>query len=258
MTRDVEDDDLQAFVDRQLDPERFEAVIAHLATHPQDRRRVDLDLRQRQAIVRHADAQAGIDDDPLTLRLQEELAARLARRRRPWPWRQAGLAASLVLAGWFGNVIYQSHLAWKLPAVVGGAAQAHQIFADDPRRPVELPASRSAELRRWFSDHLGEPVEIPDLRPIGLRFVGGRLLATEQGPLAQMLYEDQRQRRLSVYLSTEKNDVEPEVRVVQIDGFTAGYWKDDSLVYTVVAETPTEQLLAVASEIGGKEPAGRP
>jgi anti-sigma factor RsiW len=252
MSRRIGEDELQAFVDDQLPPARHRAVVAHLGEHPEDRRRVDDYLQQKRDLRAHVEAQSPGPTDALTERLQAELAARLAaRRRRLWsPWPQAVAAALLIGVGWLGHMGYERYQDWRLPPAVNGAAQAHLIFADDPVRPVELPASASVELARWFSDHLGERVTIPDLAQLGLNFVGGRLLGTEKGPMAQMLYEDNRGRRLSLYLTPSDGDGGADVQVVQIDGFNAGYWKGDALAFTIVAETPTEQLLVIASEIG--------
>lgn len=245
------EDDLHAFIDGQLDPEQRARVFEQLASDADARHAVDDHLRIKAALAEALQAKAEDPKDPLTERLQQELARRLTPPRQPTlRMRQLALAASLIALGWFAHSFNDAYRSWKLPPMVGGAAQAHQMFAEDPVRPVELPASASDELAAWFGDHLGETVEIPDLDQIGLAFVGGRLLGTEHGPLAQMLYEDRRGRRLSLYLSTVETDAGPEVRVVQVDGFTAGYWKGGTLVYTIVAETPTEQLLAIATEIG--------
>jgi len=249
----ISDEDIQAFVDDQLPPGRRAEVIARLGDDPQARRRADDFLRQRRLLRAHATHATGNGStSALTEQLTVELAARLSERRRPTWWRQAAAAAVIFAVGWGGHIAYSEHNPWRLPSVVSGATKAHQIFAEDSMRPVELPASAGPQLAAWFSDHLGEPVHIPDLRDIGLRFVGGRLLATDRGPMAQMLYEDNRSRRLTLYLSPEEDEAVAEVQVVRLDGFSAGYWKGDSLVYTVVAETPSDQLLVIATEIAGR------
>jgi len=70
--------------------------------------------------------------------------------------------------------------------------------------------------------------------------------------LAQMLYEDSRKHGLTLYLAPADDEAETDVQVVHVDGFTAGYWNEQSLTYTVVAETPDEQLLAIAMEIASQ------
>ncbi|MCC5859913.1 MAG: anti-sigma factor [Ectothiorhodospiraceae bacterium] len=254
MKPEIGDDELQRFVDGQLSPERRALVLEYLADHPDAQRRVNADLRHKHALRRQVSEFADHADDPVTARLRDELAARLTRsaaRRSPW-WRQTAAAVALFATGWGAGIVYDAYWEWAVPSVVNGAAKAHQIFAENSHRPVELTAADSQELEHWFSEHLYAVVDIPQLDSIGLRFIGGRLLATEQGPLAQMLYEDQRGRRLSFYVSAGEAYSGADVQVVKVDGFTAGYWKDDKLVYTLVADTSKEQLLAIAAAIGGE------
>ncbi len=254
MNTEIGDAELQRFVDGQLSPERRALVLEYLANHPDAKQRVDADLRHKRLLRQYASEYTNQPDDPVTARLQDELATRLAgsaARPRPW-WRQTAAAMVLFAAGWGASVVHDTYREWSLPSVVNGATKAHQIFAENSRRPVELTAADSRELRHWFSEHLYADVDIPQLDSVGLSFIGGRLLATEQGPLAQMLYEDQRGRRLSFYVSAAEAFSEADVQVVKVDGFTAGYWKDDRLVYTLVADTSKEQLLAIAAVIGGE------
>ncbi|MCP1674836.1 anti-sigma factor RsiW [Natronocella acetinitrilica] len=257
MRRDITEDDLQRFVDGQLSADRLALVRQYLAEHPEARRRVDADLRCKRAVRRHVAEQVDRVDDPVTAGLATELAARLelstSRRPSPW-WRQTAAAVVLFSAGWGASLGYDAYRAWAVPPVVNGAAKAHQIFAETNRRPVELAASDSLELKHWFSEHLYASVDIPQLEAIGLTFMGGRLLATEQGPLAQMLYEDYFGRRLSFYISPADAYSGADVQVVKVGGFRAGYWEDEGLVYTLVADTTREQLLTIAAVIGGDEP----
>ena len=106
----------------------------------------------------------------------------------------------------------------------------------------------------WFSSRLGEPVEIPILGAIGLRLVGGRLLAAGNRPMAQLIYEDRGGRRLTLCLSSEPVEVGQEIELVEVGGLTAGYWQDGDLAYALVADTPDSQLVAIASELGAEEP----
>jgi anti-sigma factor RsiW len=106
----------------------------------------------------------------------------------------------------------------------------------------------------WFSRHLGEPIEIPSLRAVGLHLVGGRLLTGDDGPVAQLIYEDRKGRRLTLCLSSAPAGTGLEIELVEVDGLTAGYWQDGELSYALVAQTPDLQLVAIASELGAVAP----
>jgi anti-sigma factor RsiW len=252
----VNEAELQAFIDGQLDKRRHTNVLAYLGRHPDQLERLAQYAAQKDELRHRLDA-LDWDDDPTTAQLEQELAERLSGRdRRAWLRR----AASIVLllgAGWWGHVVYDRYLEPRLPSLVVEAAYAHQVFGEDTQRPVELTATTAtsrAEMIAWFTRHLGEPIEIPSLDAVGLRLIGGRLLPGGEGPIAQLIYEDGAGHRLTLALSSKPAYAGPEIKLVAVDGLTAGYWQDGELSYAVVAETSEQQLVAIASEIGAQEP----
>lgn len=212
--------------------------------------------RQKEALRRRLGAIELATEDPTTAELQRALANRLrGPAYREWLRRVAATVA-LLCVGWWGNTIYQLYLVDRLPDVLVEAAQAHEIFSEDRLRPVELTAAAEADMRTWFSSRLGEPVEIPSLHAIGLRLVGGRLLAGDGGPVAQLIYEGEDGDRLTLCLSSEPTDTGPEIELVTLAGLTAGYWHEGDLTYALVGEASEQQLVAIATEIGADEPRG--
>jgi anti-sigma factor RsiW len=251
---EIDEDELQAFVDGELPAARCTPVLAHLGRDPEALRRVAQYAAQTHELRRRLEALDLPEDDPTTVALQRRLAGRLTRPDyRGWLRRAASIAV-LLTAGWSGHALYQRYLEPHLPSLVIEAAQAHEVFGEDSERPVELTAASRVEMTAWFSRHLGEPVAIPSLRAVGLRLVGGRLLTGDDGPVAQLIYEDGEGRRLTLCLSSEPADRGLEVELVEVDGLTAGYWQDGDLSYALVAETPDLQLIAIASELGAVEP----
>jgi len=251
---DIGEDELQAFVDGQLPRERSTAVLAYLGRHPEEIPRLAQYALQKDALRRSLAAISLPGDDPATLQLQRTLADRLERPgSRVW-LRRAATVVLLLAAGWTGNSFYRAYLEHRLPALVIEAAQAHEVFGDDSHRPVELTAASRAEMVAWFSRHLGEQIEIPSLRAIGLHLVGGRLLPGEDSPIAQLIYEDSAQRRLTLCLSAEPTDAGLAVELVEVEGLTAGYWDGGEVSYALVAQTPDLQLVAIASELGADQP----
>jgi len=253
---EIHEDELQAFVDGMLSRGRCTAVLAHLGRHPEEIQRLTQYAAHKDELRRGLHALELPDDDPITAQLQRALAERLTR---PDYGRWLGRAASIALllaAGWSSHALYQKYLEPHLPSVVVEAAQAHEVFSEDSQRPVELPAAARIEMAAWFSQHLGVPVEIPSLRAIGLRLVGGRLLAGDEGPVAQLIYQDNARRRLTLCVSVDPADLDLEVELVHVDGLTAGYWQKGELSYALVAQTPDLQLVAIASELGAAAPVG--
>jgi anti-sigma factor RsiW len=253
---EIGEDELQAFVDGKLPEGRCTAVLAHLGRHPEEIQRLTQYALHKDKLRRGLHALALPDDDPATPQLQRALAERLTRPHFGRWLRQAASVALLLAVGWSSHDLYQTYLEPHLPSVVIEAAQAHEVFGDDSERPVELTAASRPEMAAWFSRHLGEPVEIPSLRAIGLRLMGGRLLTGDEGPVAQLIYQDDAGRRLTLCLSADPADLGLEVELVEVDGLTAGYWQKGELSYALVAETADLQLVAIASELGAEAPAG--
>jgi anti-sigma factor RsiW len=248
--------ELQAFVDGQLPEGRCTAVLTYLGHHPDEIQRLAEYARHKDELRGRLETLDLAADDPTTAELQRALAARLTRPDyRRW-LRQAATVALLLGAGWSSHSLYAGYLENRIPELVIKAAEAHDVFGADRRRPVELTAASSAEMSAWFSSRLGEPVEIPILAALGLRLVGGRLLTADDLPMAQLIYEDSAGRRLTLCLSSAPVEVGQEVELVEVGDLTAGYWHDGDLTYALVADTPDAQLVAIASELGAQEPAG--
>src|SRR3546814_19335255 len=77
------------------------------------------------------------------------------------------------------------------------------LFAGDRERPVEVPGSRKAELVRWLSKRIGVTVPVPDLSEFGYRLLGGRLVANDAKPAAQLMYAGADGRRITLFVTRE-------------------------------------------------------
>jgi anti-sigma factor RsiW len=248
--------ELQAFVDGRLPAERCSAVLAYLGQHPRDLQRLADYAGHKDQLRRRLEEADLAADDPATAELQRALADRLSRPQYGRWLRRAATVVLLLTAGWSSHGAYQNYVETRIPELVVKAAEAHDVFGSDRRRPVELTAASAAEMAAWFSTRLGEPVEIPVLAGLGLRLVGGRLLTAADRPMAQLIYEDDSGRRLTLCLSSEPLEVGQEVELVDLGELTAGYWQDGDLSYALVGDTPDERLVAIASELGAAGPSG--
>src|SRR6266446_4398366 len=95
----VEKDDLQAWIDGRLPPERAEAVYTYLAEHPEVRARLSQYVRQREAL-RAAFAALALAGGPIPTRLRiAQLTAEKRRRRHRQLAQIAAAVAFLALGG---------------------------------------------------------------------------------------------------------------------------------------------------------------
>ena len=248
----IAEEDLQAYVDGRLQPDRAAEVERYLAGHPDEARRVASWRAQRDAL-RTVFAAAATAPMPPNLNLAYLLEARLQRRSPLWR-----IAAGVVIAlgigaagGWYvagDREPDRTRLAVSL--LEQEALSSHDVYAADRRHPIEVPADQSEHLAQWLSNRLHRTVAAPDLARAGYHLLGGRLLATEHaGAAALFMYENAQRQRLSVIM----RPMALELAAGRVD---AGHgqvnlcsWIDRGIGYAVVAAAPDATLDAVAREI---------
>ncbi len=262
-------DALHAYVDGRLEPEERARVEARLTQHPEDAAAVQAYRLQNRDLRA---AFTPVLDEPLPPALQAavmtgtagtaEGSAEAAPRHRPgwarfgWArfgWARLGWAAAasvaLLMAGGAGGWLLHG---WQGAALETGGAfaeqalGAHRVFVSEVRHPVEVGAEQEAHLVGWLSKRLGTELRAPDLRAAGFDLVGGRLLAEGARPVAQLMYEDARGRRLTLYLRAIEGAEETAFRFIEENGVAAFYWIDEDYAYALVAPLERDRLLDIA------------
>lgn len=247
--RPITEDDLHAYVDHALEPERRAEVAFYLEDHPDVAGRVAAFAAQREQL---RGALAPIADEPLPagLNLLRIVESRKRRPVRAW-W---AIAAMLLLGigglgGWSMHSLFQDGSS-GLSALAQEAAYSYGVYAPDRVRPVEIRASDSAELTQWVSSRLKQPVKVPDLSVSGYRLMGGRLVATSHGPAAMFMYDDDHGDRLVVLTRPMSDRNQDTPMLPQSTGDVAGFaWADSGMGYTLVGQVPGNILKPIADEI---------
>lgn len=251
-------DALNAYIDGELGPDEAAALEARLADDPDAADRLDAYARHRDLLRDGAELLDPGAAPPETAALEAELAHRLARRARgqpahpAWAWpRNAAVAAVLLATGWFGHA-YLAAPTGAVPGYVSEALGAHRVFAEDYIRPAEFAPETSAEALAWLSTKLGHAVRIPSLNDLGMTLVGTRLHGTKEGPLLQVIYENERGERLSLTMARHpKNAPIRAFDTLALADQSVGYWTRGTVDYAVVAEKDDPALQAVAGELAG-------
>jgi len=238
----IMEDDLHAYVDGELPAGRRAAVEAWLAAHADDAARVGA-WRAQAEMIRNR--YGGTVLEPVPSKLD---AARLRRIERRWfrPALVAVVAAFALggLSGWFGHDVLEGESRYANTATAD-AIDAYKLYVVEVRHPVEVPGAEEPHLVQWLSKRLGYGVRAPDLGPIGLKLVGGRLLPGPGGPAAFLMYEGPSGDRYTVYCA-RSNSPETALRYRAVDQVAAYYWIDDSRVYVVSGPADRDRLLRVA------------
>jgi anti-sigma factor RsiW len=149
------------------------------------------------------------------------------------------------LAGWLGGAI-----GWPFAAagsITADAIAAHQVFAVEVRHPVEVPAAQQTHLGQWLTNRLGRPLIIPDLTSFGLQLMGGRVLPSEAGPAAQLMYDDTGGNRFTVYVRVGFSG---ETRHYEQHGqIGALLWIDEGFACVIVGRADRDVLTRIAERV---------
>jgi anti-sigma factor RsiW len=248
--RPITEDDLHAYVDHALEPERRAEVAAYLDGHPEVAGRIAAFAGQRD-LLRAALAPVAEEPLPAGLNLARMIQSHRQQRTSPAWW---AIAAMLLLSiggvgGWAVRGSLQNSPS-GLAALAQEAADSYHVYAPDHVRPVEMRAADSAELVRWVSTRLHQQVKVPDLGTSGYRLMGGRLVATSHGPAAMFMYDDDHGSRIVVLTRPMSSADQDAPMTTQSKGEVAGFaWADRGIGYSLVGQAPPESLRPVANEV---------
>ena len=250
------DDDLHAYADGQLSPERTAQVVDALGREPS--------LAARVTDIRHQNAKLRDVFDPwLGEALPRELvdAAKPPRSwrdratRRTWLVPAFAAAASLfigVALGWQfrSETLQQAGTPVTFPRQ---AALTHALYAGDANRPVEIWANEEERMVRWLSKRLSFPLRAPNLNDVGFALVGGRLVAGNEKPGALFMYENADKQRISLFVrKDDERTRETAFRYAYEDGVGVFYWIDDACGYALSGKLERAQLLSIARLVYGQ------
>ncbi|MBW8282907.1 MAG: anti-sigma factor [Rhizobium sp.] len=251
----VSEDDLHAYVDGFLDPDRRLEVEVWLGKNP-DAAAMVADWQRQNEDIRGlfaGRAEARAEDATLVSRAGNRTDIRSARNQaRPW---QAVAAVMLFVGGAIAGQLAPPFFTGEpQPALQAIAALPDQsrsaflIYASDIRHPVEVGADEQQHLAAWLGKRLDTPLRIPDLSALGLKLVGGRLVPVSGKAGALLMYEDDAGERITVLLGRNEENRETSFRFASDAGLETFYWIDGPIGYAVTGEISRERLQQVADE----------
>ncbi|MFL1494326.1 anti-sigma factor family protein [Pseudomonas antarctica] len=229
--------DLHAYVDHQLLESDRRVLETYLAAHPDVAAQVRAWQQDAQALRASL---SGALQQPANPELDPAL---IRRRIKHQSRRHFASAAVLLIAvslggigGWHAREATQPTM---LP--MADAMQAFRLFAQDGIMPADYNAQDSSTMQAWLDRYFNQAHRLPDLSQAGFKPVSGRLLTTEQGAAAMVLYEDPQGRRMSFYIRPPgpENGFLPRGSR-SADGLQAEYWSGSGYNYAMVS--PVGQL----------------
>lgn len=247
-TQPVNDADLHAYVDNELDGSRRLEIEAYLAGNPEAAEQVRHYQRLNQDLHRLF--------DPV---LNEFVPATLATARPGVPrvsrWSSAARAAALA-----GIVLVSGLGGWLLHTRVGvvedtavlvnlvrPAAFAHVVYSTDEQYPVEIQAEQQDLLVYWLSERMHTSMKAPDLGGLGFDLVGGRLLPSTDRMAAQFMYQNAGGERITLYVRRVawKNQ-QAAFQYLEAQGVNVFYWIDGQMGYALSGDLDKKRLIVIA------------
>jgi len=245
----IGEDDLNAFVDGRLAPERHALVGRFLADNSSLGERVAADIAARNGLRESLQFKAA---EPIPARLRIANLA-VERRRAPRRWLQVAAAIVLValggIGGWFAHGRFgATSIAQGEAPIAAETLRAHRIYTVETVHPVEVAAAQEAHLVQWLSRRLNHPLKAPDLSAQGFHLMGGRLLPASSGAAAQLMYQDDGGARLTVYLRAD-GEGGTAFHFVKGQNASAFFWTEDGFGYAIAAQLDRPQLLTIAESV---------
>jgi anti-sigma factor RsiW len=242
----ITEEELHAYVDGELAPERQEAMAAWLAAHPDAAAQVAAWRAQADAIrARYG----GVVSEAVPKRLRIEQLLR--QNRRPWiAVASAAAIAAFMIGGLTGWMAHGATIEGPKPFDVftQEALAAYKLYVVEVRHPVEVVGGERAHMTQWLSKRLGYEQHIPDLQALGLKLVGGRLLPGPTGAAAFYMYEGASGERFTIYCGRASAPT-TALRYKDQDRVAAFYWVDDKVAYVVSGPGNRDQMEKVTKAI---------
>jgi anti-sigma factor RsiW len=258
MTTPIERQQLDAFVDGELDLTSQLAFEKRVESDAALRRQVDETRQLRAAVREHADYHAAPDA------LRQRIAARMASPRpaaaapRPagvgaigeavqrwFGWRP--LAASLGLAG---VLAVAANLAWIQSTRDDRLADevlAGHVRATLGQHLVDVASSDHHTVKPFLSSKLGFSPPVNELQLPGSVFLGGRVDYLDGRPVAALVYRQGEHVVNSFVWPSEAADSQPRFSAER--GYLTAHWSHNGMNHWVISDVNRNEFQAVVDAI---------
>lgn len=251
--RPIAESDLHAYLDGELAIERRAEVEAYLAAHPDQAARVSeysaltLDLHR---LFDGAETPVSPEIEALTAELSRALGRRRLLRRL------FGVAAAVAVLLTGAGLATGMHDRFRQAedsflAFTQQATDAHLLFAGATPSSAEAAIDTDTTVVSWLSQRLtGVPVRAPDLRPLGYELSVERIVPLEDGPAAQLMYENAAQDTpVTLFIGKSRDRRQNAFTFVQNEDLSIFYWQQGPFAYSLAGKLKRAELLSLAEEV---------
>jgi anti-sigma factor RsiW len=232
MSCEVLDQDLEAFVDRELDDEGVRRVREHVAACEGCRVRV-AERQMLGRLIRSVPYHTAPD------RLRSRVASQTSRSlmtRRLFTW-AAAAAVIVAIAG--GTVLLRTPRRDDgaiVAAVVDGhvrSLMANHLF--------DVQSTDQHTVKPWFLGKLDFSPPVVDLSTSGFPLIGGRLDYIAGRPTAALVYQ-RHQHTINLFVSDDGHGASSTIDRRSLRGFHVRHWTRDGMSFWVVSDLNESEL----------------
>ena len=235
---EIDDVDLHAYIDGELDAERRAAVAAGIDADPALAERVAA-FRADKEMLRRIYGRAV--ETPMPAEWQRMIES--AKVARPVSWRLVGSIAAAIVIGVIGTVAVQKLQPQKAGEIVSAALDARAGGVNGA-----TPAESTADARH-FADALSRtialPVKVPDMRRLGYRLVGMHLYPRSGGGAAELLYRGADNQLFTLYV--RRSDGKTRFDQFERNGLRVCVWQDEEVGTVMAGNVSTAAMQRLAS-----------
>jgi anti-sigma factor RsiW len=238
LTETIEQMEIDAYIDGELDATGRLKVEDYLARHPNAAAQVMADLRARSALQLLASTEA-----KPSLSLASAISRlRTAADRRPI-WRRRALGGAV--AATTGLVAFLCLLpeASTPPAYVRLAVASHRSISDRPSNVVVPAVSNRTRILLSASR-----IAVPKL-PTGWHVTDVQLLSAAKGPAMLLAVRTTEGRDFSIFAVRERSSAPEEPDTVREGAQSVAYWSAGDISYALTGDEDPNQLDATADAL---------
>lgn len=245
MFETVENWALHAFADNELEDQERKVMENLLAENEEARKALSAINYQKVELRKAYDSAL---DELVPMSLLATVQGRSGRGYVPYAAMAASVALVLLgsLGGWYAAQNSESIQAASLER---RALIAHEVFSVEINHPYEVAAAEQDHLQKWLSKRVGTELKIPDLNSEGFSLLGGRLLAGENSPAGQLMYETEDKQRLTIFISTNEDGKDEALRLEEHGKLITCYWRDGKLAIALTGEMAKDDMMALAKTV---------
>jgi anti-sigma factor RsiW len=248
LSRPVIDEDLHAYLDRELEAERRPIVETYLADNAESARRVSAYTAQREALRA---ALAGAASEPIPPRLDPRLLYQQRQTQHRMIWRAAAAVALAIGlgggGGWGLHVGYDHYQQRQVDAFGQQAAAAYLTLAQ--ANPQTLQVASIDGLSTSVSQALGVPVQFHDTTEAGFTLLGGWVLSAPKGQAVQLAFRDTDNKLITMYLEGRPGAKDSPFRRIAGVGVPTVAWDDDDLACAISGNADPARLEQIGKKL---------